>query len=312
MDASSSTTQIVPTTASLPTAGAARAAHPRVDRSFQVLLRFTSAGPKQPDVMVKGVSARDPAVVDLSSTVPGAREQPEALSRSPWPSARQILALVWTTIALLALAVLVGTLVTARGIGSDLHVERRLAVWLAVHRGYDGERVAAAVTQLGGGAVLVLVAAVATWALWRSSRQLVLLPAIALAGSQVIAQTAKRIVDRARPPVTLRAITETGYSFPSGHATAAGAVYTAVALAALTETTQRRWVRVSVAVVAIIVAIIVAATRVVLGVHWLSDVVAGLALGAAWATGAYLILQYEPSPARRRSQSERTQRSDSA
>ncbi|MFP4530825.1 MAG: phosphatase PAP2 family protein [Halodesulfurarchaeum sp.] len=77
-----------------------------------------------------------------------------------------------------------------------------------------------------------------------------------------------------RPPETLMAIPEDGYGFPSGHATAAAGLATALVG---TFYSNGRWP----AIVAGIYVSAIAATRVLLGVHYLPDVLAGIVLGVA-------------------------------
>jgi membrane-associated phospholipid phosphatase len=98
-------------------------------------------------------------------------------------------------------------------------------------------------------------------------------------GEVVIVNTIKGLLDRVRP--TFNPIAETlGPSFPSGHSATAAAFYAAVALVLARRRSPQ--VRSLLAGTAVAVAIGVAASRVLLGVHWLSDVIAGLAFGWAW------------------------------
>ncbi len=78
-------------------------------------------------------------------------------------------------------------------------------------------------------------------------------------------------------------------SFPSGHATMSTVCYLtlAIVIARLTDNTR---IRVYVVAVAILVSIAVGLSRVYLGVHWPSDVLAGWALGAAWAALSWLVV----------------------
>ena len=89
----------------------------------------------------------------------------------------------------------------------------------------------------------------------------------------------KLLIMRERPPVD-HLVGSAGSSFPSGHAAASAACWMAVALVA------GRWfprrVRPWLAVVAVMIAGLVAASRALLGVHWVTDVVAGLVVGWTW------------------------------
>jgi undecaprenyl-diphosphatase len=101
----------------------------------------------------------------------------------------------------------------------------------------------------------------------------------AVAGEIVLVNTIKEILDRVRP--TFNPIAETlGPSFPSGHSGLAAAFYAAAALVLARRRSPRT--RALLAGAAVAIAVAVACSRVLLGVHWMSDVIAGLAFGWAW------------------------------
>ena len=103
---------------------------------------------------------------------------------------------------------------------------------------------------------------------------------IAVLGGEEIASTAiKHIVDRARPAFD-PAVATLGPAFPSGHAATAAAFYAAAAL--LLGRRRPRMTRAWLNGAAVGIAVAVASSRVLLDVHWLTDVVGGLALGWAW------------------------------
>ena len=89
----------------------------------------------------------------------------------------------------------------------------------------------------------------------------------------------KALVGRLRPTLTPEAAT-LGPSFPSGHSATAAAFYAAAALI-IGRSLSGRWRHLAIAV-AVALAVAVAGSRVLLDLHWLSDVVGGLALGWAW------------------------------
>ena len=97
----------------------------------------------------------------------------------------------------------------------------------------------------------------------------------------VLAFALKEAVRRARPVLAHPVAHANGFSFPSGHAVGAAAAYASIALVLPARVTTP--VRVGIGV---IVPVVVAATRVLLGVHFPSDVVAGLVLG--WAIALLL------------------------
>lgn len=136
-------------------------------------------------------------------------------------------------------------------------------------------------THLGGTRVVATVAlVVGIWGWWRYRNFHVAMYMLAVtAGQALINNGLKWIVERDRPDLAQLA-PWAGSSFPSGHAAAAAATYSAVAFV-LTMHRGRR-AKVAAAGGAAFVAAGVAATRALLGVHWLTDVVAGLAVGFAW------------------------------
>ena len=140
-----------------------------------------------------------------------------------------------------------------------------------------------AATGLGNAAVLaglVLLAGLAWWARIRSWRPLGLL-ATAYMGAWTLSGAIKTLTHRARPPATQAIGHWTGYAFPSGHTTKATAVYGM--LAALLAAATPRWGRkVALWTAATLVAGLVGLSRLYLGASWLTDVLGGLALGAAW------------------------------
>jgi undecaprenyl-diphosphatase len=116
-------------------------------------------------------------------------------------------------------------------------------------------------------------------------------------GDSVVTNAVKEIVARARPAIDPVAAT-LGPSFPSGHSSTAAAFYAALALLAGRRRSARA--RAVLAGVAVGVAVAVACSRVMLDLHWVSDVVAGLALGWGWfavctiAFGGWLLRFGEP------------------
>ena len=101
----------------------------------------------------------------------------------------------------------------------------------------------------------------------------------AVAGEIVLINTIKGILDRVRPE--FNPIAETlGPSFPSGHSGLAAAFYAAAALVLARRRSPRT--RALLAGGAVAIAVGVACSRVLLGVHWMSDVIAGLAFGWTW------------------------------
>jgi undecaprenyl-diphosphatase len=112
-------------------------------------------------------------------------------------------------------------------------------------------------------------------------------------GQWVLTNWLKALVERERPDLN-QLVSASGYAFPSGHASAAAATYLALAL--VIAVLRPRWnVRVLVAG-AIAIGVVVAATRVFVGVHWTTDVLAGLAFGWAWCLLCAWLFRVRPVP----------------
>jgi len=140
------------------------------------------------------------------------------------------------------------------------------------------------ITNLGGAiglAILTIVIVVVMTVRWRS-RTPVLLLSIGTAGSLLMTAVGKDLVGRARPPVT-SAIppSETSPAFPSGHALNNTVVACLVAYLLLLHLTSLLWRIVAIAL-AVLWFVTIGLTRVFLGYHWLTDVIAGWLLGLAW------------------------------
>ena len=165
----------------------------------------------------------------------------------------------------------------ARLVDADASV----AQWGADHSSDVSERGLTLITHLGATPVVIVLAAVLAIVEYirRPNRWIVPFLIIVILGQNIITNGIKDLLDRARP--TLNPIAETlGPSFPSGHSATAAAFWAAAALVL----GRRRGpvARACLAGAAAAIAVAVASTRVLLDMHWLSDVAAGLALGWAW------------------------------
>jgi undecaprenyl-diphosphatase len=139
------------------------------------------------------------------------------------------------------------------------------------------------ITSLGSTSVLVLVtAAVIVYLLLIRRSGTALFVFVAVAGGQVLSSLLKVEIDRPRPELVSHLVTETSLSFPSGHAMLSAVTYlTLGSLAA--RVLPDRTTKVYVLVLAVLTTLLVGISRIYLGVHWPSDVLAGWCAGFAWA-----------------------------
>jgi undecaprenyl-diphosphatase len=153
---------------------------------------------------------------------------------------------------------------------------------LAAQRSQTAIEMARVITWAGSAFVLVPLAAVyclllGRAGLWREAATV----ALSLGGAMLISDLTKALTARPRPSVEhLQAVT--GSSFPSGHATQASAFWLSLVLVLRAMHVAPAALRVA-GVLATALVLAVAWSRVYLGVHYPSDVVAGVMLGSGWA-----------------------------
>ncbi len=158
---------------------------------------------------------------------------------------------------------------------ADADIVRWASSWRTVAVG----DVAAGVSLLGNVLVLapLAIAAGIASAVRHGRHRFTALPALALTAAAVFDPLAKAAVGRPRPPVALAEVIETASGYPSGHSAQATAFWLALAfLFTASATRPRPWV-----IAGAVMAILVGLSRIVLGVHSPTDVLAGWALGLA-------------------------------
>lgn len=139
------------------------------------------------------------------------------------------------------------------------------------------------VTALGGNVLTVFVSlASVAYLLLRRMHKAALFIFLAVGSGVMLSSALKAAFARPRPDLVEHATVVYSSSFPSGHAMTAGIVYLTLA-AVLIRVEPRRRLKLYLLSLAVLVTIAVGASRVYLGVHWPSDVLAGWAAGAAWA-----------------------------
>jgi undecaprenyl-diphosphatase len=157
--------------------------------------------------------------------------------------------------------------------------------WVLGHRWGPVTDVMRLVTNLAGPRVVsAVVAGVVVVSLWRGRPRLAVFMVAATAGAGLLVALVKLLVGRPRPVVSDRLIGVTGAAFPSGHAAQSVACWVALAVV-VAWVVGKRWVTVGALVLAILMAAVVGGSRVYLGVHWPSDVIAGWALALTWVAG---------------------------
>jgi undecaprenyl-diphosphatase len=160
--------------------------------------------------------------------------------------------------------------------------------WFVGHRSPPLNVFAMVITYLGSAWVLVpVVAAAALFAEANRDRSLAIFVIVSGSGAALMVQAIKLIVERARPSVGHLTVVQSP-DFPSGHAANSTAVYLALVWVAALSGRPRAPLLAGWA--AVVVIAVVCWSRLYLGVHYLSDVVAGCALGLLWVTVSMVVL----------------------
>jgi undecaprenyl-diphosphatase len=182
----------------------------------------------------------------------------------------------------LAAATVFGAFATVVAEGLTQGFDERVLRWIAGHRSPTMDEVMLEITTLGNGAVLVMLVLVASVFLWLTKhRWSVALLLLAVLGGKVLNTALKEIFDRPRPSVVDAVDTVSSMSFPSGHAMSSFVTYGAVAyLVGRLEPT--RTLRIVTWTLASLIILAIGVSRMYLGVHYPSDILAGFLGGLAW------------------------------
>ncbi len=145
------------------------------------------------------------------------------------------------------------------------------------------------ISSLGSNSVLGLFTlAVTIYLLFLKKHITALLVVVSVGGGALLSTLLKSGFQRERPDLVPHLTDVFSYSFPSGHAMMSTVTY--LTLGALLANVQKDMaVRVFILSCAVTLALIIGFTRIYLGVHWPTDVLAGWSVGAAWAMGCWLL-----------------------
>lgn len=208
---------------------------------------------------------------------------------------------IWILAAFLAVAVLLGLFAV---LGSEMAEGETLAfdrqVLLGLRQAADPAtplgpawlvRAMVDLTSLGGVAVLTLVTFLAAGFLLSSRKPALALFVLAsVGGGALVGTLLKSLFLRARPDVVPHLVQVDSASFPSGHAMNSAVVY--LTLGALLARSMGDWrIRGYLLMVSMLLVVLIGFTRIYVGVHWPTDVLAGWAVGAAWAILCSVVAQ---------------------
>lgn len=184
-----------------------------------------------------------------------------------------------------------GQIVDEQILEGDTRTDERVAEWLHGRATDPFTDVFRVITWTGNFVTLLGVTLLAVVILWRRRRRTdAVFVAFAFLGGQVLSNAMKLGFRRERPFFADPLATESTFSFPSGHALVSLAVYGSIALL-LARRLPSHTHRVLLLAATGFLVVAIGFSRLYLGVHFLSDVLAGFAAGAAWLALLYVALE---------------------
>ena len=172
-------------------------------------------------------------------------------------------------------------------------VDHHIIEWIARHPGPDQfEEFMRDCTAFGGSYVLTLVTlAVGGFLLIRRERRALVFLLVAVGGAFALSLSMKYFFDRPRPQILEHRSHTLTSSFPSGHSMLSAAVWLTLGVM-LSRLEKSRYLKAYFILIAILISVLTGISRVYLGVHWPTDVLAGWMAGTVWALACFFALRY--------------------
>jgi undecaprenyl-diphosphatase len=167
--------------------------------------------------------------------------------------------------------------------GATQTFDENVMRWMGAHRIEWIERSLLEITALGTGLVVMMIVLIsALFLIATQHRFSAFLLLVASAGGIVLNAVLKSSFDRPRPQLFEWLTVPSSSSFPSGHAMSSAIVYFTVAYL-IARLEKRRWMRTLTIISSLLLVLLISVSRLYLGVHYPSDVLAGMIIGLAWA-----------------------------
>lgn len=169
-------------------------------------------------------------------------------------------------------------------------IDAQLSSWLETNRTSSLVTFFKLVTLLGSTAIATIISCVVgIYLLMRGQRYWFTTFVLSVVGGAVLNRLLKSVFQRTRPQLDDPIMTFTGYSFPSGHTITATVLYGCLA-ALIVAHTRNQSLRITVIGAAGVVIALVGFSRIYLGAHFLSDVLAAMAEGLAWLSLSFTLV----------------------
>jgi undecaprenyl-diphosphatase len=167
--------------------------------------------------------------------------------------------------------------------GATRSFDETVMRWMGAHRIEWIEQSLLEITALGTGLVLMMIVVISALFLVATRHRFsAFLLLVASAGGLILNGILKSSFDRPRPRLFEWLTDPSSSSFPSGHAMGSAIVYFTVAYL-IARLEKRRWMRAVTIITSLLLVLLISVSRLYLGVHYPSDVLAGMTIALGWA-----------------------------
>ena len=204
---------------------------------------------------------------------------------------RSVMVLVFAAVAITGLIALIRLTISFVAQSSFMNMDISVNNMMQDLRNAPADQIMVAITMLGDGVVMIALAiAMILWLCWRRAWRAAISVAVTVVAARVFVPVMKLWLQRGRPE-ELTGLTET-FSFPSGHTTYATVTFGV--LAVLASRSMGRWGQALVYAACGVAVVAIAYSRIYLGAHWLSDVLAGFLFGAVMTAAFGIAIETVP------------------
>ncbi|RUT04445.1 hypothetical protein DSM106972_046730 [Dulcicalothrix desertica PCC 7102] len=169
--------------------------------------------------------------------------------------------------------------------------DKSILLWIHSYANPSLDNLMLFITQLGNPTVVVILAGVTTLTLlWRRYRLEAMIFVLTCLGAFILNTGLKLFFSKVRPQLWKQLIVETSYSFPSGHALGSMVLYGSIAY--LLATHYPKYSKI-IYFIAVILIGTIGLSRLYLGVHWSTDIIAGYGVGFLWLTICLTMLKLQ-------------------
>lgn len=170
--------------------------------------------------------------------------------------------------------------------GDHKRMDHAVRDWMRSHHTDVGHRIFVVLTHFGDRTVLIPLALIAGWPLFRGHKSWIVLMLFAGLASAELVSVLKQGFEVLRPPIGLQH--SKSFAFPSGHTTATATFATVLGYLSM----RRSIAPIAYVGIGVLLTVIVGISRMYLDAHWASDVIGGVLIGSTFAAGCCALFEW--------------------